>query len=66
MVGEILGRMKNLGEKSREKIFLVTVWLKDEEEKNLIGLGWFLPESTKNISLQNEEKTEWKMLMKIS
>ena len=66
MVGEILGRMENLGEKSKEKIFLVSVWLEDGEETNLVGLRCFLPEPTKNISLQNEEKTEWKMLMKIS
>ena len=41
----ILGMMKNWGEKSGERVFLVDVWLEKEEgkKKKWWGLGVFFP-----------------------
>ena len=56
LFGEILERMENLGEKSREKEVLVADWLGGGEEKNVIGFICFLFGLTKMFSLQNGEK----------
>ena len=56
LFGEILERMENLGEKSREKEVLVADWLGGGEEKNVIGFRCFLFGFTKMFSLQNGEK----------
>ena len=47
LFGEILERMKNLEEKSREKEVLVAVWLGGGREKNVIEFRCFLPRLTK-------------------
>lgn len=55
--------MKNWREKSREKVFLVSVWL-GEREKKLWNLG-FLPRPTKLCSPQIREKIDVKTEQKI-
>ena len=56
LFGEILERMENLGEKSREKEVLVADWLGGGEEKNVIGFRCFFFGLTKMFSPQNGEK----------
>lgn len=55
--------MENLGEKSGKKEILVGVWLREKEEKNLVGLMCFLLKPNKIFSPQNREKTERKSLI---
>ena len=56
LVGEILGRMEKIGEKSGEKIISMGVWLERWENGILVRSGCFLPRPTKNQSLQFGEK----------
>ena len=53
--------MKNFEEKIWRKTFLKCVWLGGEEGKQMMRSKCFLPEPTKIFSLQNEEKTEWRL-----
>lgn len=55
--------MENLGEKSGKKEILVGVWLREKEEKNLVGPMCFLLKPNKIFSPQNREKTERKSLI---
>ena len=57
LFGEILGRMKNLGEKSGEGNFNGYLVGRGSGKKNVVGFRCFLPGPTKTFSLQNGEKT---------
>ena len=56
MFEKILGRMKNLGEKSGELTFLVVVWLEGGREKKLWGPSVFSPDLPKYFLSKIERK----------